>query len=124
MAAGSTPTIYDPKAVISFGSLPSGNPPAFTEGLNQYTVPNEAGAQILNISVVNSLATSSKIRLWHQVSGASIHKVRELTILPDYQGYTLGDLINRVGNPGDLWAFGSDIHGGLLLDLTVAELKD
>lgn len=126
MAAVSTPTIYDPKNVISFGSLPSGDPPAsFTDGVSKYTVPNEAGAVITNLTIVNSNASlSGKLRIWHNVSGASIYKVRDVTIIPDYSGYPISDLIDRVGMPGDTFSFGSSLHGSLLLDLNVAELKD
>lgn len=66
MAAGSTPTIYDPK--ILFGDSDVTN-----ADTTQYTAPNEAGVKVMGLHVTNKTTAAITFRVWRETTGGTIY---------------------------------------------------
>lgn len=58
MAAGASPTIYDPKNLFAAGLLPASD-------TLLYTAPSEAGVRVDSITVCNTTAIAATIQLTH-----------------------------------------------------------
>lgn len=127
MAAGNSPTKYDPKVGINPDvTLQSGDPPAsFTEGDDKYTAPSgEAGAKIVAATVVNVSSAAVKLRAWYTESGGSRDKIIQVNIPPDFALYTIPALVGMVLNAADLLELAADAASALRVHLSVIEMKD
>lgn len=65
MAAGATPTIYDPKLLFRDSDVTNSD-------TTQYTAPAEAGVRLTAAIVVNKTTSAITLKFWRETSGGTI----------------------------------------------------